>query len=86
MSFSFGGGAPPPKGGIPGTGIWQAFQNLVTAVTNIGTTLAKSFPQVVGNSTTATGGSATLPGNPVGFMEVVNPTTGTTVKVPYYNT
>ena len=43
------------------------------------------FPQQGGTTTTATGGAATLPANPVGFIDVTL-TTGTVVKVPYYNT
>jgi hypothetical protein len=41
------------------------------------------FPQQTGTSATATGGAATLPGNPVGFIVVALPN-GTSVKVPYY--
>ena len=35
------------------------------------------------SATTATAGSATLPANPVGFMNVT--VNGQTYKVPYYN-
>jgi len=41
------------------------------------------FPQQTGTATTATGGGATLPGSPVGFIVVSLPN-GTSVKVPYY--
>lgn len=41
------------------------------------------FPQTVGTSGSATGGAATLPANPVGFLDVTLPD-GTTAKVPYY--
>jgi len=41
------------------------------------------FPQQSGTATTATGGAATLPANPVGFIVVSLPN-GTSVKVPYY--
>ena len=56
-------------------------------VTNLGqliTTVKNFFPQQTGTATTATGGAATLPSNPVGFIEVTLQS-GTTVKVPYYN-
>lgn len=41
------------------------------------------FPQQTGTSTTATGGAATLPGNPVGFINVTLPS-GVIAKIPYY--
>ena len=59
--------------------------NAVISLNTLNQTIAKVFPQTIGTSTTATGGSATLPANPVGFIAVVNPTTGATIKVPYYN-
>ena len=59
--------------------------NAVVSLNTLNQTIAKVFPQTIGTSTTATGGSATLPANPVGFITVVNPTTGATIKVPYYN-
>ena len=59
--------------------------NLVRSANNINQTIAKVFPQAIGTATTATGGAATLPANPVGFLDVVNPETGTSVKIPYYN-
>lgn len=45
--------------------------------------LRNIFPQTSGTATTATGGAATLPANPVGFITVTLPN-GTSVKVPYY--
>ena len=42
------------------------------------------FPQMGGTSTSATGGSRTLPSQPAGFIITTLPN-GTTVKVPYYN-
>lgn len=44
---------------------------------------ANAFPQQAGTATSATGGSASLPANPVGFLTVTLPN-GTSVKVPYY--
>lgn len=41
------------------------------------------FPNITGTSSTATGGAATLPSNPVGFISVTLPN-GTSVKIPYY--
>ena len=61
-------------------------KNAVIALNTLNQTVAKVFPQAIGTATTATGGSATLPANPVGFLTITNPATGTTVKVPYYNT
>jgi hypothetical protein len=42
------------------------------------------FPQIGTTATTATGGAATLPANPVGFFNVTD-ATGVVRKVPYYN-
>jgi len=66
--------------------ILAAILNGVKALSNIQQTISKVFPQTIGTATTATGGSATLPSNPAGFLSVVNPATGATVKIPYYNT
>ena len=41
------------------------------------------FPQQTGTASTATGGAATLPGNPVGFITITLPS-GAIAKVPYY--
>ncbi len=60
-------------------------KSLVISANTINQTIAKVFPQTIGTSATATGGAATLPGNPVGFLDVTNPATGATVKVPYYS-
>ena len=46
--------------------------------------LSQSFPQVAGTGTTATGGAATLPANPVGFLTVTLPN-GTSARIPYYS-
>lgn len=55
----------------------------VQSLNQILVTLQRSFPQQTGTSGTATGGAATLPGNPVGFIVVTLPD-GTSAKVPYY--
>lgn len=47
--------------------------------------LQNAFAQIGGTSGTATGGAATLPANPVGFLIVTLPN-GTAAKIPYYNT
>lgn len=41
------------------------------------------FPQMGATSSSATGGAATLPANPVGFIAITLPD-GTLAKVPYY--
>lgn len=58
--------------------------NLIRSVGAIGSTLSKSFPQLTGTATTATGGSATLPSAPVGFIVITLPS-GASAKLPYYN-
>lgn len=73
-------------------GVFAGFIDMVTAIKNlnisantINQTLARVFPQSIGTSNTATSGAQTLPAQPAGFLVVTNPATGTTVKVPYYN-
>jgi len=62
----------------------SVMQNAVRSLNLIAQTLGQVFPQSIGTSSSATAGAATLPANPVGFLSVVNPATGETVKVPYY--
>jgi hypothetical protein len=59
-------------------------QNLVRSVGTIASSLSTAFPQSGATATTATGGGATLPGAPAGFLVVKLPN-GTVGKVPYYN-
>jgi len=59
-------------------------QNGVFALGNILQALKAIFPQGTGTSATATGGAATLPANPVGFIDVVLPN-GVSARVPYYS-
>jgi hypothetical protein len=78
------GNAPPgPIGG--------SMQDLVTTqksgVTYLGQiigVLKAAFIQFGGTGTTAAGGAATLPANPVGFVTATLPN-GTVVKIPYYS-
>jgi hypothetical protein len=58
---------------------------IVSAIQTATATIGKVFPQTIGTATTATAGAATLPAQPAGFLTVVNPTSGATVKIPYYN-
>lgn len=67
-------------------GVWSILQQLVQVASKIQTTIAAVFPQATGTASTATGGSATLPAAPVGFIEVYVPSLGATVKVAYYST
>lgn len=46
--------------------------------------LTTAFGSIGGTSASATGGAATLPANPVGFVTLTLPT-GASVKVPYYS-
>jgi hypothetical protein len=59
--------------------------NLNKNISQLIQTIQSVFPQVTSTASTATGGAATLPANPVGFFSVTTPS-GTVVKVPYYNT
>lgn len=64
-------------------GIISTLQLGVRAINDLVAKIGKIFPISGGTTTTATGGSATLPANPVGFIVVTLPD-GTTAKVPYY--
>jgi hypothetical protein len=57
-------------------GIVQQLSAFVAAIKAV-------FPSGTGTSATATGGAATLPANPVGFINVTLPN-GAQGKVPYY--
>lgn len=57
-------------------GISANISQMVAAIKSV-------FPQIGTTSTTATGGAATLPANPVGFFNVTD-ATGVVRKVPYY--
>ncbi|HLY88316.1 MAG TPA: hypothetical protein VKQ27_04970 [Acetobacteraceae bacterium] len=46
--------------------------------------LRAAFGFLGGTAPSATGGAATLPANPVGFVTMTLPS-GASVKVPYYN-
>ena len=63
-----------------------ALQNAVTAINALNVTIKATLPFAQSNATTATGGAATLPANPVGYLVLTNPVTGLPVKVPYYGT
>lgn len=67
------------------TNFINTLNNINLAIANLNKTINAVFPQFIGTATTATGGAETLPANPVGFLTVVNPVTGTTVKIPYYS-
>lgn len=59
-------------------------QNGVRVLSQIAQALQGIFPQTSGTSGSATGGAATLPANPVGFISVTLPD-GSSVKIPYYS-
>ena len=59
-------------------------QNGVRALNGIWQVLRDTFPQQGGTSSSATGGAATLPANPVGFINVTLPD-GTQARVAYYD-
>ncbi len=58
-------------------------KNGVQNLSAINTTLKAIFPQSTGTSATATGGSATLPANPAGFINATLQD-GTPILLPYY--
>ena len=59
-------------------------QQGVIAINAIVKALQAIFPQGTGTSATATTGAATLPANPVGFLNVTLPN-GQQGKIPYYS-
>lgn len=77
-------GTNPTQGGVNLTLLLASMQASVQALNNLNQTLANVFPKQTGTSASATGGSATLPANPVGFT-VITLSNGTSVKVPYYS-
>ena len=71
--------------------ITTATQNIVIAVNTLNSTaialnntMQAVFPYIVSTSSSATGGAATLPASPVGFIDITLPN-GTSAKVPYYS-
>jgi hypothetical protein len=59
-------------------------QGVVQQLSALVQTFKAVFPQQGSTTTSATAGAATLPANPVGFINVTL-LDGTAVKVPYYN-
>jgi hypothetical protein len=81
-------GNAAPQGGSP---IGSSMQDLVSVQGNgvrylglLVNALKAAFIQFGGTVTTATGGGATLPANPVGFVTATLPS-GQVVKIPYYS-
>lgn len=62
----------------------QALLGIAQAMNQQAKLMSTTFPQMGGTSISATGGGATLPANPVGFIVVTLPN-GTSAKVPYYS-
>ncbi len=70
----------------PNTTAIATLLQLVQAVNALNITVGKVFPQTIGTSGTATGGaSISLPAHVVGYLALINPATGTEIKVPYYS-
>jgi hypothetical protein len=66
-----------------------SLDDLLAAVNNTNQNLGRLIQAIqnwpaLAQATTATAGSATLPASPAGFF-VVKLSTGSTVKIPYYN-
>lgn len=66
-----------------GFSILSALMQGVQSLNRLSQDLSTAFARVGGTSSTATGGAATLPANPVGFVTITLPS-GQAVKVPYY--
>ena len=63
----------------------SALKGITGVLSSIYKVVNQIFPQATGTATTATGGAATLPASPVGFIIVQLPD-GSSGKVPYYST
>lgn len=72
------------SGGADNGGNRSVLQNAVRYLGQIVTILGRSFPQVTGTASSATGGAATLPANPVKFVTIVLPD-GSTALIPAYD-
>lgn len=67
------------------TDIFAVLQNGVGALNKVAKALSNAFPQVTGTSSTATVGALTFNSSqPAGFITFVS-TSGTTLKMPFYN-
>lgn len=67
------------------TDIFTVLQNGVNALSKVAKAVSTSFPQVTGTSSTATVGTIVITSSLVaGFITIVS-TSGTTLKIPYYN-
>ena len=64
--------------------IISQLRNLTLGFSNLYNLFKTVFPISGGTSVSATGGAATLPANPVGFLTVTLPN-GTAAKIPYYS-
>jgi hypothetical protein len=62
----------------------QVLRSIAQQIDKLAAAVLSVFPQQTGTSATATGGSATLPAQPVGFIVVTLPS-GATAKIPYYS-
>ena len=71
--------------GIQGvTDLVTASKQISIAIGLLNQTLTKVFPNASTVSSTASAGGAALPATPQGFINIIEPITGNTVKVPYY--
>lgn len=61
-----------------------ALQQVVIAINRLTKAVGNVSFQSTGTSSSATGGAATLPANPVGFLNIELPD-GSQAKVPYYD-
>lgn len=68
----------------PNTNAINSLNQITLAIAQLTKTVNAVFPQTIGTSLTAHSGSVT-PTNYVGYLSVINPATGTTVKIGYYS-
>ena len=67
----------------PNTNAVNALNQISLAIAQLAKVTNAVFPQIVGTSLSATSGAIT-PTNFVGYASLVLPSTGQTIKVPYY--
>jgi len=68
----------------PAQSIVNALNQLSLQIAQQTKTINQVFPQIIGTSTSGIQSGAIVPLNYTGFLNVTLPSTGVTVKVPYY--
>lgn len=68
----------------PNSNAINSLNQVVLAIAQLTKVMNTVFPTAIGTSGTATAGTV-VPTDFVGYLSVINPATGTTIKIPYYD-